>query len=99
MKDDLDIQDLLRGYAAPVPDNGFTAATLARAEKSLAPRLRVLIAAGFIGGAIALSQTPSLWEFLTQMNVPTASPVALTALGGLGFVVWAALDRGWSNAV
>ena len=99
MSEDLDIQNILRDYAAPVTDNGFTAATLARAEKSKSPRLLVLAAANVIGGLLALSQMPSLWVLLTQVDIPATSPVAMTALGVLGFVGWAALDRGWSDTV
>lgn len=97
--DDLDIQNLLRDYAAPTPDNGFTAATMARAKNSKSPRVLVLTAASCIGGGLALSQMPSLWALLTQMDIPATSPLALTALGVLGFVGWAALDRGWSDTV
>ena len=97
--DDFDIQNALRDYAAPVPDNGFTAATLARAENAKSPRLLVLTAASGIGGLLALSQMPSLWGLLTQVDMPITSPVAFTALGVLGFVGWAALDRGWSDTV
>ena len=99
MSDDLDIQNALRAYAAPVPDNGFTAATLARAERSHSVRLPVLFGAGLIGGATALSQMPSLWGLINQINIPAMSPIALTAFGLLGFVAWAALDRGWSDTV
>ena len=99
MSDDFDIRNALRNYAAPVADNGFTTATLARAEKSKSPRLLVLTAASSIGGLLALSQTPSLWGLLTQVNMPTTSSLAFTALGVLGFVGWAALDRGWSDTV
>lgn len=97
--DDFDIQNALRDYAAPVADNGFTAAVLTRAETSTSPRLPVLIAASAIGGCLALSQMPSLRIFLSQIDIPTTSPLALTVLGVLGFVGWAALDRGWSDTV
>jgi len=99
MIEDLDIQNALRSYAAPVPDNGFTAEVLNRnaTEKSL--RLRVLAAAGTLGGGIALSQMPGLWRFLAEISLPSSSPLAFTILGVLGFVGWAALDRGWSDAV
>lgn len=99
MSDDLDIQNLLRDYAAPTPDNGFTAATLARAKNSKSPRVLVLTAATCIGGLLALSQMPSLLALLTQIDIPTTSPLAFTAIGVLGFVGWASLDRGWSDAV
>lgn len=97
--DDFDIQNALRDYAAPVPDNGFTAATLARAQTSQSARIPILLAAGLFGGALALSQMPSLWGLFTEIDVPTTSPLALTLLGVLGFVGWAALDRGWSDTV
>lgn len=97
--DDFDIQNALRDYAAPVADNGFTAATLARADKSKSLRLPVLAAASLIGGSLALSQMPNLWGLLTQVNMPITSPLTFTALGVLGFVGWAALDRGWSDTV
>ena len=99
MSEDFDIQILLQDYAAPIPDNGFTAATLARAKTCKSLRLRILAAASGLGGLIALSQMPSLWSLLTQLNLPTTSPLAFTVLGVLGFVGWAALDRGWSDAV
>ena len=99
MNENHDIQNALRAYAAPVSDNGFTAATLARAEKEKSPRLLVLAGASGVGGLLALSQTPSLWEVMTQASIPTLSPLAFTALGVLGFVGWAALDKGWSDTV
>jgi len=99
MSDELDIQNALRDFAAPIPDNGFVAATLKRSERIESLRIRVLAAATCAGGLVALSQTPSLWKTLAGLNMPTASPLALTALGLLGFVGWAALDRGWSDAV
>ena len=105
-RDDLDIQNALRAYAPPVPDNGFTAATLARAEKSKSLRLSILGTAGFIGGALALSQMPSLWKLINQFSLPInpadihiTSPYTIMAIGVLGFVVWAVLDRGWSDTV
>jgi hypothetical protein len=99
MSDDLDIQNVLRSYAAPIADNGFTAATLNRAENSQSLRLPVLIAASLVGGVIALSQVPNLLDLLSHVTIPDASPVVITALGLLGFVGWAALDRGWSDTV
>ena len=99
MSDDVDIQNALRNYAAPVADNGFIAATLARAETSRSVRLPVLIGASCIGGAIALSQISSLWGVLAEIEFPMASPLAFTAIGVLSFVGWAALDRGWSDTV
>lgn len=99
MSEDLGIQNALRNYAAPVADNGFTAATLARAEHSKSLRVPVLAGAAVIGGGFALSQMPNLLDLLTQMNIPSASPFVLTALGVFGFVAWAALDRGWSETV
>lgn len=99
MSDDYDIQDALRTYAAPVADNGFTTATLARAEKSTSIRWAVLAGAASLGGVFALSQMSSLWQTLSGLDIPTTSPLALTALGLLGFVGWAALDRGWSDTV
>lgn len=99
MSDDFDIQNALRDYAAPVPDNGFTASTLARARKTKSLRLPVLFGASCVGGLFALSQMPSLWGALSQMEIPAASPLAFTIIGVLGFVGWAALDRGWSDAV
>jgi len=97
--EDFDIQKALRNYAAPIADNGFTAATLARAERSMSVRLPVLAAASVIGASFALSQIPSVWSLLAQTEMPVASPFAFTAIGVLGFVAWAALDRGWSDAV
>ena len=99
MSDDFDIQDALRSYASPIADNGFTNATLARAEKSTTTRVFVLAGATCLGGVFALSQIPNLWQSLAGVNIPTTSPLALTALGLLGFVGWAALDRGWSDTV
>ena len=99
MSEDVDIQNLLRGYAAAVPDNGFTDAVLARATSAKHLRLPILATAGGFGGLIALSQMPSLWSLLTQLDIPTTSPLAFTVLGILGFVAWAALDKGWSDAV
>jgi len=99
MSDDFDIQDALRTYAVPVADNGFTDATMARAEKSSSIRSMVLAVATCLGGVFALSQMTSLWQSFAAVDVPTISPLALTALGLLGFVGWAALDRGWSDAV
>jgi len=99
MSDDFDIQNVLRDYAAPVADNGFTAATLARADTSQSARLPILLAAGLIGGGLALSQMPSLFSLLSHLEVPAASPFVITALGVLGFVGWAALDKGWSDTV
>ena len=99
MSEELDIQNLLRDYAAAVPDNGFTEAVLARAKSPKRFRLPILAMAGGLGGLIALSQMPSLWDLLTQLNIPTTSPLAFTVLGVLGFVAWAALDKGWGDAV
>ena len=99
MSEDVDIQNLLRGYAAAVPDNGFIDAVLARATSAKRLRLPILATAGGFGGLIALSQMPSLWDLLTQLDIPTTSPLAFTVLGILGFVAWAALDKGWSDAV
>lgn len=99
MSDDFDIQDALRTYAAPVADDGFTTATLVRAKKSTSTRVIVLAGATCLGGVFALSQIPSLWQTLSGLDIPTTSPLALTALGLLSFVGWAALDRGWSDAV
>ena len=98
-REDVDYQNALRDYAAPVADNGFTTATLARAESSKSLRLPILLTAGLIGGAFALSQMPNLWDLLRQLDVPAPSPFALTVLGILAFVGWAALDRGWSDMV
>jgi len=36
---------------------------------------------------------------LVGIEIPATSPLALTILGVLGFVGWAALDRGWSDTV
>lgn len=99
MSDDFDIQTALRTYATPVADNGFTTATLARADKSTSMRWAVLAGAACLGGLFALSQMSSLWQTLSALDIPTASPLALTALGLFGFVGWAALDRGWSDTV
>ena len=99
MSEELDIQNLLRDYAAAVPDNGFTEAVLARATSAKRLRLPILTTAGGFGGLIALSQMPCLWSLLTQLDIPTTSPLAFTVLGILGFVAWAALDKGWSDAV
>jgi len=99
MSEELDIQNLLRDYAAAVPDNGFTEAVLARAASPKRLRLPILAMAGGLGGLITLSQASSLWVLLTQINIPTISPLAFTVLGVFGFVAWAALDKGWGDAV
>lgn len=99
MSEDIDIQNLLRDYAPPTPDNGFTAATLSRAQTPKRYRLPILMTAGGVGGLIAFNQMPLLWGLLTQINIPTTSPLALTLVGVLSFVAWAALDKGWSDAV
>lgn len=99
MTDDFDIQDALRTYAAPVADDGFTAATLAKVEKSSSRRMIILTSAGVCGGLLALSQMSSLWNSLSEFDIPTVSPLVLTALGLFSFVAWAALDGAWSDAV
>ena len=99
MNDNFDIQNALRDYAAPTPDNGFTATVLKRANRQHSLRRPILAAATIVGGLIMFSQMPSLWRALDMFTLPTASPLALTALGVLGFVGWAALDKGWSDAV
>ena len=90
IRDDFEIRNALRDY---------TAVVLSRAETSTFPCLPVLMAASAIGGCLALSQMPSLWVLLNEMDIPTTSPLALTVLGLFGFVGWAALDRGWSEPV
>ena len=99
MNDNFDIQNALRDYASPAPDNGFTAAVLERANRQHSLRWPSLAAAAGVGGLIMFSQMPSLWRVLDMFTLPEVSPLALTALGVLGFVGWAALDRGWSDAV
>jgi len=101
MSDDLEFQDILRSYAAPVADNGFTAATLMRVkdQEKMKWRLPILAAACVIGGGIAASQLPWLWGAVAEIKTPMLTPTSLTALGVLGYVVWAALDRGWSDTV
>lgn len=98
-----DFETLLRDYAAPVADNGFTDAVMDRVSPTRY-RLPVLAGAAFIGGAFALLQLPELIESfykldLFQFDIPAVQPLVLTALGILGFIAWAALDRGWTDAV
>jgi len=99
MSEQPEFKNLLEIYAAPVADNGFTAAALARIDARAKWRLPTLITAGIIGGILAASQIPSLWKILSGIEIPAVSPLALTAFGVFGFVVWAALDRGWSDTV
>lgn len=97
--EDTRFQALLQDYAAPVADNGFTAATLTRINSRSHLRKPILVAATLIGGLIAISQTPSLLQAMEAFALPEVQPLILTTLGLLGFVGWAALDRGWSDAV
>ncbi len=99
MSEQTEFENLLRAYVAPIPDNGFTTATLAQINAQAKWRLPVLITAGLIGGIAAIIQIPSLWQMLASVEIPATSPLALTILGVLGFVGWAALDRGWSDTV
>ena len=99
MSDEFDIQNALQAYAPPVADNGFTMAALKQADRRQALRLPILTGAATIGGAVMLSQIPTLWALMSQIDIPSVSPLAITALGVLGFVAWAALDKGWSDAV
>lgn len=92
-------ESLLQSYAEPVADNGFSAATLDQIKARTLLRKRVLIGATLVGGGIAASQTPSLWITLESVTIPEGHPLILTALGLLGFVAWAALDREWNDAV
>jgi len=98
-----DFETLLRDYAAPVADNGFTDSVMDRVSPTRY-RVPILAGAAFLGGALALFQLPGLIENfykldLFQFDMPTVQPLALTALGILGFIAWAALDRGWTDAV
>jgi hypothetical protein len=97
--EDAEFASLLRVYAAPVADAGFTVSTLDRIESRSDLRMPVLIGAACIGGAIALSQMPSLLTLASHFTVPVVQPYVLTTLGLLGFVAWAALDKAWSDAV
>jgi len=98
-----EFEALLRGYARPVADNGFTAATLNRIHSSSYKlRVPIITAAALIGGSIALSQVPMLVQFLNDLplpNAPSVQPLFLTILIGFAFVAWAALDKGWSDTV
>jgi hypothetical protein len=97
--EDVEFAALLQGYAAPIADGGFTVSTLARLEARAKLRQPILIGAACIGGAIALSQMPSLLTLVDTFVVPEVQPFILTAVGLFGFVGWAALDRGWADAV
>lgn len=94
-----EFQSALQAYAAPVADNGFSSQTLDKTKVQDKWRLPVLAGAGVIGALAAMSQMPALWGFLEALSIPSTTPVALTALGVLGFVGWAALDRGWTEVV
>lgn len=97
--DDQDFASLLRDYAAPVADNGFTAATLTKIDAQSKLRTAVLFGASILGGVVALSQMPSVMDMMNSYQLPNMNPLTLTLCGLLGFVAWAALDRGWSDVV
>jgi len=107
MNENSEFQALLHDYAAPVPDNGFSAATLGRLEAKTKFRTPILIGAALIGGLIAASQMPILWQFIDGINmpqptlpdIPTVRPMVLASFVAFGFVAWAALDKGWSDTV
>jgi len=107
MNENSEFQALLHDYAAPVPDNGFTATTMEKLEAKTKFRTPVLIGAALIGGLIAASQMPILWQFvdgidISQRNIPgfpTIQPMVLAGLVAFGFVAWAGLDKGWSDTV
>lgn len=99
MNEAIDIQNLLKDYARPLADNGFTACTLKHIQTRQKHRRVILCSAATLGAFIALSQFPSLWNIIVNLNLPTATPMTLTTVSLLGFVAWAALDKGWSDAV
>lgn len=99
MTEDIEFQNMLRTYAAPVADNGFTAATLAQANSRVKWRIPILASAALLGAIAAVSQMPTVWTMLAAVEIPATTPFAMTAFGVLGFVGWAALDRGWSDTV
>ena len=103
MMDEPDFETALRDYAEPVADDGFTRSVMVRVSPSRY-RLPVLLGATVIGGVAALIQLPGLIESfykidVFQFDLPTVQPLTLTALGILGFIAWAALDRGWTEVV
>ena len=99
MTEDIEFENMLRAYAAPVADNGFSAAAIERAQQQAKWRVPILATASSLGAMAALSQVPALWTLLAGLTLPVTSPFVITSLGVLGFVGWAALDRGWSDAV
>ena len=103
MTEDFEFETLLRTYAEPVEDNGFTQAVLQRVAPSPLRR-PIILGAALLGGALALSQVPSLYDLMSSFDlpafeIPNYTPMAIMTIGLLGFVGWAALDRGWSDAV
>ena len=99
MSEQTEFENLLRAYAAPIADNGFTEATLAREKAQAKWRLPILLSAGLIGGILAMIQMPALWQMLSALEIPPISFLVRTALGVFGLVGWGALDRGWSDTV
>lgn len=98
-----DFKTLLGDYAEPVADNGFSDAVMKRVSPTRY-RIPVLAGAAGLGGVIALPHLPELIEIfynseIVQFDIAALNPLALTALGVLGFITWAALDRGWGDAV
>ena len=71
------IDDFLKGYAAPVSDDGFTALIMAKADAKVADaarlRRRIINSAFFVGGLIAAVQVPKLWDLARGMTLPRVS--------------------------
>ena len=71
------VQTFLKDYSAAVPDAGFTAMMLDKADAQAARlskiRSRMINAAFFIGGAVAAVQVPKLWDIVSGLTVPDVS--------------------------
>lgn len=107
--------DLLSDYAAPLPDEGFSARILEdiEAQQRHARRVkrRVLAGAVVLGGAIAASQVPALVRLaknFTMQSPPQISELpSLTSLpygapiivGVFIFMLWVIVDNRGSEVI
>ncbi len=93
-------EDMLKAYAAPVDDDGFTDALLGAiaARQKRLQRLKFLFLASgcFLGGVMAAAQFQSALMLMNTVSLPnfTIDPLwAVVAALISGFIAWMTLDN------